>query len=141
MGTIEEQIVGELPGQSARLRLLVVERHDDTRAMLQRLLAAASYCVHTVSTCADARAVVASLGEPPDVVVAEVDLPDGDGVTLMAELRERYGCRTIAFTGHGMPQDVERCRAAGIDRHLLKPLGVAELRAVVAALGAGGQSN
>jgi hypothetical protein len=62
---------------------------------------------------------------------------------LLVEVRELYGCRRIAFTsaGAGTAAEEARCRAARIDRCLLKPLGVAELRAAVAALGARDGSN
>lgn len=133
----------ESKGQGPGLNLLVVEKNEETRAMLVRLLVAASYRVRTAETCAGAREVAAGMGDGPDVAVSAVDLPDGDGVMLLVELRERYGCRTIAFTSAGAATAAEeaRCRAARIDRCLLKPLGVAELRAAVAALGARDGSN
>jgi CheY-like chemotaxis protein len=45
------------------------------------------------------------------------------------------GCATIAFTGYGMPDDIDRCRQANIDLHLLKPLHVDELIHAIEALG------
>jgi DNA-binding response OmpR family regulator len=143
---MKEQTLGAQADSSAnpsaqRWRVLVVETHEDTRAMLERLLVAASHRVHTATTCARARALAASLAEPLDVAVAEVKLPDGDGVTLLVDLRERYGCRTIAFTVPGSAEDGGRCDAAGIDRHMVKPQGMAALRAMVAALGAGDATN
>ena len=131
----------ESKGQGPGLNLLVVEKNEETRAMLVRLLSAASYRVRTAETCAGARVAAAGMGDGPDVAVSAVDLPDGDGVMLLVELRELYGCRTIAFTSANAPAEQERCRAARIDRCLLKPLGVAELRAAVAALGARDGSN
>ena len=80
--------------------------------------------------CADARAAVdraTRQGSTIDLVIGDIGLPDGDGVELMAQLKRRLSCPVVALTGHGMTADLQRCADAGIDRHLLKPVGVAEL--------------
>jgi CheY-like chemotaxis protein len=85
----------------------------------------------TAETCAAARAVAASADCPPQVVVGDIGLPDGDGVDLLRELKATYHCGVIALTGHGMHRDLERCKAAGVDFHLVKPVEVRELREAV----------
>jgi CheY-like chemotaxis protein len=62
-----------------------------------------------------------------DLVISDIDLPDGDGVELMCLVKDRLRCPAVALTGHGMGGDVRRCAEAGIDRHLLKPVGVLQL--------------
>ena len=115
-------------------RVLVVDRHPDTLTQLERLLTACGYDVRTADCCAAARASL--VGDTPHVVVSEIWLGDGDGVDLLRELKQACGCGTIAHTACGMADDVARCRAAGIDRHLLKPLGVRELPHVIATIAA-----
>lgn len=118
------------------LRVLLVEDHADTLRALTKLLTGPALEVHAADSCATARGLAAGAGGPPDVVVGDIGLPDGDGVELMAELKARYGCALIAMTGYGMEQDVSRCQAAGIDRHLLKPVEVSVLRQTIQLVGA-----
>lgn len=116
---------------TAPLRVLVIEDHADSLAAMARLLSRIARDVLTAASCEAARAVAASAGGPVDVVVGDIGLPDGDGVELLGELREIYGCGIIALTGHGMDTDLRRCKAAGVDIHLLKPVGMKELREAV----------
>jgi DNA-binding response OmpR family regulator len=116
------------------LCVLVIEHHADTRTQLSRLLRAYDLDVRSADCCAAARRAVVGDEPAPDVVVGEMQLPDGDGVDLMSELKASHGCPTIAFTSRGMAADVARCKAAGIDRHLLKPMGVRDLRDAIESL-------
>jgi CheY-like chemotaxis protein len=125
----DQSTVGARP-----LRVLVVEHHDDTRTQLSRLLRAYSLDVRSADSCASAREAADADGRGPDVVVGEMRLPDGDGVALLSELKASHGCPTIAFTASGMAADVARCMASGVDRHLLKPLGVRDLRDAIVSL-------
>jgi len=38
----------------------------------------------------------------------------------------------VAVTGYGMPDEIDRCIAAGFSRHLLKPISVDQLGAAIA---------
>src|SRR4051812_36408872 len=97
--------------RSQRLRILVVQARPDSREMLRRLLCAATYEVHTAESYAQGRLVASSLEQGPDVVVADVRLPDGDGVDLMSELHALHGCRTIALAARlTHDRDARRCR-------------------------------
>ena len=118
-------------GIAAPLRVLVIEDHPDSLAAMARLLSRIAKDVLTAESCKAARVVAASAAGPVDVVVGDIGLPDGDGVELLGELKEAYGCGLIALTGHGMENDLQRCKAAGVDFHLLKPVGVKELRDAV----------
>lgn len=113
------------------LRVLVIEDHADSLAAMARLLSRIAKDVLTAESCKAARAVAASAEGPVDVVVGDIGLPDGDGIDLLGELKGAYGCGVIALTGHGMDSDLQRCKAAGVDVHLLKPVGVKELRDAV----------
>jgi len=101
-------------------RILLVEDHEPTRAALARLLARRGHCVAEADSAAGARALADQGGF--DVVISDLGLPDGDGVDLMRELRERYGLAGIALTGHGEDTDLLRSRAAGVQAHLVKPV-------------------
>jgi CheY-like chemotaxis protein len=60
-----------------------------------------------------------------------------DGYEVAREIRAQPGgwdVRLIALTGYGFPEDRERSRAAGFDRHLVKPAMPEDLRRELASL-------
>jgi CheY-like chemotaxis protein len=128
---------GSVPGRSTssrgrRCTILIVEDHVDTIDLLRRLLTRQGHTVLLAANCAAALAVADRAigdGSTVDLIIGDIGLPDGDGILLMSELKRRLGCPVVALTGHGMTSDLRRCADAGIDRHLLKPVGVAELNA------------
>jgi len=116
-----------------RLKILLVEDHADTLETVTLLLRRSGHEVVPAACCADARSAAAAHGTF-EAVVGDLGLPDGDGVDLLVELKKLFGCPTIALTAYGMDADVKRCTNAGIDRHLLKPIGVVELSKALANL-------
>ena len=76
-----------------------------------------------------AAAVRACEAERPDLMLLDVSLPDGDGLSVLALLAGRPGLPavTVALTGHDDQLTVQRCRAAGCRDVLLKPVPVREL--------------
>ncbi len=104
------------------LRILLVEDHEPTRIALTNLLTRRHYKVLAAASVAEAMALVSR--ESFDVVVSDIGLPDGDGYSLMSELRDHYGLNGIALTGYGMDQDINRAREAGFVSHLTKPVRV-----------------
>jgi len=108
-------------------RVLVVEDHADTLVLMGRLLSAVRADGVPVATCAAAREAARTLGRF-EVVIADVTLPDGDGVALLAELKARYGCRTVAMSGYDAPEGELQ---AGVDLWISKPVNLTELRQAV----------
>ena len=67
----------------------------------------------------------------PDVAVIDIGLPGMDGYELARRIRSGPTGRDvtlIALTGYGFPEDRERSRAAGFDRHLVKPAAPEDLK-------------
>ena len=114
----------------ANLRILLVEDHDDSRAMMVRLLGSAGYAVVAAMGYADALAK--AQGGAFDVLIADLGLPDGSGWELPRRLREECRFAAIAVSGHGTPADIERSRSAGYCDHLTKPINFEQLLATVA---------
>jgi len=123
------------PASPRPLCILVIEDHADTAAALAKLLRNRAHRVLLADCCAAAEHLAACMSPAPHVAVGDIGLPDGDGAELLGHLKQAKGCATIAFTGHGMPEDIERCRMANIDLHLLKPLQVDELIHAIESLG------
>jgi CheY-like chemotaxis protein len=76
-------------------------------------------------------------GEPPDVLVSDVGLPDQDGYALIRQLRQHereHGgfVPAVALTGYARAEDRVRVLAAGFQAHVPKPVEPAELATVIA---------
>ncbi|ODU91041.1 MAG: hybrid sensor histidine kinase/response regulator [Thiobacillus sp. 65-69] len=76
-----------------------------------------------------------SVGRPPDVIVSDYRLPDGDGIDVVMRLRHRYGhdLPAILITGDTAPETIQRIGQAGFPL-LHKPLRPAKLRALLTHL-------
>lgn len=109
------------PIERAPLRILLVEDHEPTLAVLSRLLKKAGHEVITADKVSAALTV--SREERFDVLVSDLGLPDGTGIELMVKLRAAQpGLRGIALSGYGMEDDFARTREAGFANHLVKPV-------------------
>ena len=67
---------------------------------------------------------------PLDVAIVDIGLPGMDGYELARQIRsapEGRNVTLIALTGYGLPDDRKRSRAAGFDRHLVKPVAPEDL--------------
>ncbi len=122
-----------------RRRVLVVEDNADARETLRRLL---EFEGHSVRVAGDAEAALAALRtEASDVALIDIGLPGMDGYELArrirAELDRERALVLAAVTGYGLPEDRRRSAAAGFDAHLVKPL---DLEALSALLGGEGLS-
>ncbi|MGF6275583.1 PAS domain S-box-containing protein [Massilia sp. UYP11] len=115
-------------------RILIVDDNADAAAMLGMLLEASG---HEVAIEHDWRGALARAGEwAPGVCLLDIGLPGMDGYGLARELRARpntAGSLIVAVTGYGQEQDRRRSEAAGFDHHLVKPVDMARLGALLAA--------
>ncbi|MGN6793599.1 MAG: response regulator transcription factor [Streptosporangiaceae bacterium] len=113
------------PGPS----VLVVEDDEGIATQLVRGLRGGGYQVDHVTTGAQALA-----HEVPDVVLLDLKLPDGDGVSICRTLRDRSGVAIIVVTAYGEEADRVNALDAGADDYLVKPFGLAELQARIRAV-------
>jgi two-component system CheB/CheR fusion protein len=101
------------------MRILLIEDHPDSAAVLARLLRANGYHVQIAE---DAESAVSAAGaEPFDGVLCDLTLPDGDGRDVMRSLYERHGLRGVALTGQDI-STVDTSDGTGFVGHLLKPI-------------------
>lgn len=100
--------------------------------MITLLLKKFGYVVDTADSVAGG--LKAFDGGAFDIVLSDLGLPDGSGIDLVRQLRERSRVPAVALTGYGMEEDVRRCLDAGFDAHLTKPLNFAELNALITKL-------
>ncbi|MBS0602687.1 MAG: response regulator, partial [Proteobacteria bacterium] len=60
-----------------------------------------------------------------DLVLMDVQMPELDGLEATRRLRTdaRFAALpVVALTAHALPEEIDRCRAAGMDEHLAKPI-------------------
>jgi DNA-binding response OmpR family regulator len=115
------------------MRILVVEDDDAVQSAVARALRAEGHAVNTASDLATAREAVAA---GIDLLVLDLRLPDGFGLTLCRECRDS-GCTAPILLITALSHVAQRVEGldAGADDFLAKPFDVAELRARVRALG------
>jgi two-component system KDP operon response regulator KdpE len=94
-------------------------------------LEAEGYRVHEADTLA--RGLIEAGTRKPDVIVLDLGLPDGDGVTLVRDVRGWSSVPIIVLSARIDESDKVTALDAGADDYLVKPFGVAELLARVRA--------
>jgi len=113
------------------LRILFVEDHADTADVFGRALEARG---HRIWIAPDrAAALMLGQGEYFDLLICDLALPDGDGCNLLPTLRQlgTPDLRGIIFSALGSADDLKRAQAAGYEAHLLKPVAMEQLFAVI----------
>jgi signal transduction histidine kinase len=105
---------------TARGKILVVEDHQDTAAVLSRALKRKGFDVSTAHTVAAATELFSS--QHFDLVISDIGLPDGNGIDLLNTLNPIRRVPAIALSGYGMDHDLEKTRDAGFIEHLTKPV-------------------
>jgi PAS domain S-box-containing protein len=115
-------------------RILVVEDHDDAREMVASVLGAAGAEVMTASSNAEALDRLSRT--TPDVLVADLGLPDEDGCALLARVRAMkiHDLPAVALTAYARASDRERAIAAGFVHYVVKPVDPDELVGVIASI-------
>lgn len=108
------------------LNILLVEDHHDSLLAMTRLLRRLGHGVTPAANVSSALQV--SQGQPLDLLISDIDLPDGTGLDLIEKLLAERPIRGIALTGFGAESDIARTRQAGFGRHLTKPINFDELR-------------
>jgi CheY-like chemotaxis protein len=93
---------------------------------------------HDVRTAYDGAEAVQAAGEyRPDVVLLDIGLPKLNGYDACRRIREQSWGRNlavVAVTGWGQDEDKQRSKAAGFDRHLVKPVNLPALVDLLAEL-------
>jgi PAS domain S-box-containing protein len=125
----EATVQGILPPQR---RILVVDDNRDIAESLDLLLTMMGAEVRVAHDGAEALRIFGDW--PATHVLMDLGMPGMDGYEAARRLRANHpGCpfRLIAVTGWGQEEDRQRVREAGFDEHLVKPVRVAELKAVL----------
>jgi len=118
-----------VPAAHKSMRVLLVEDHEDTNRSLTQLLRRRGYYVqpaHSVQAALEAAA-----HERFDVLISDIGLPDGSGIDLMEKLKNAHPIFGIALTGFGMEEDLRKSHDVGFNHHLVKPVDLNRLDALI----------
>ena len=112
--------------------ILVVDDHEDTRALLRYVLERQRYLVSEASDGAEA--VLLTEVILPDLIIMDTSLKTMDGLEATRRIRRltNYGNVPIVFlSGHAQPQARAVALASGANEYLVKPISIRELEIVV----------
>jgi CheY-like chemotaxis protein/two-component sensor histidine kinase len=125
----------------AGVRALVVDDEDDARELVKTVIAQYGAEVVASRSAGEAFTLITTTPERtrPDVVVADLSMPDEDGYSLLRRVREwerEHGRFTpaVALTAYGRSEDRKRALTAGFQMHVAKPVEPDELAVVIAGI-------
>ena len=115
------------------MRILIVEDEKKLIDILQRSLKSEGYTVDGVGTAADGLDYIKAYHY--DLIILDLQLPDGTGTGLLKQLREMgHTMPALILTARGdLDSKVENFQA-GADDYVIKPVAMAELSIRVQAL-------
>ncbi len=112
--------------------VLLVEDDRELRATLRDALLLEGYKLITAASLSEAIAITnntRSTGNKLDLVLLDLGLPDGDGETLLAQLRKQLSTPVIVISAREQEGQKIRLLDLGADDYLVKPFGIGELLA------------
>jgi CheY-like chemotaxis protein len=119
------------------IHVLAVEDDADSLELLRTVLASQGARVTTAVSAKDALATLN--GEMPDIILSDIEMADGDGYSLVRDLRSApfapwRSVPIVAVTAYSRVEDRIRLLSAGFNMHLPKPVDPSELAAVITSL-------
>ncbi|MEO8648185.1 MAG: response regulator [Acidobacteriota bacterium] len=143
---IAAQPIGETvdeidPGRLQGIKVLLVDDDIDACNMLRHALRSLGADVKISNSVSEAFDAIAD--ERPHILIADINIPDEDGYSMMTRLRRmsaKAGANipAIALTAMARAEDAERALAVGFQRHMAKPVELQELTESISELVAKG---
>jgi PAS domain S-box-containing protein len=111
------------------LRILVAEDNPVNQRLTQLQLARLGYRADIV--CNGLEALQSLQRQTYDVVLMDIEMPEMDGIETTKQIRalipQHVRPRIIAVTAYDLPADRKRCKDAGMDAFIAKPIDMSEL--------------
>jgi CheY-like chemotaxis protein len=115
--------------------VLVVDDNADAAETLAELLHLLGYETRTAGEAQGALREIEAFR--PQLALLDIGLPDIDGYELARQVRagpQGESIRLVALTGYGQDSDRARAMQARFDEHLVKPVAIDDLTAVIQRL-------
>ncbi|EML9902605.1 two-component system response regulator KdpE [Morganella morganii] len=107
--------------------VLIIEDEKGIRRLLRTALEGDSLRVFEAEDLA--RGLVEAATRKPDLVILDLGLPDGDGITFVQEFRQWSSVPVLVLSARDSEHDKIAALDAGADDYMTKPFGVGELQA------------
>jgi len=114
--------------EDSRIRLLVVDDEQSIRRLCMTVGSSLEYL------CSEAESAEAALAQspavpPPDIVIADLRLPNLSGADLLRQIKARLpATEVVIMTGHGSIESAVEAMKLGAYDYIQKPFRVEELR-------------
>jgi CheY-like chemotaxis protein len=128
-------IVTPTPLKPEDFKILLIDDNQDSIESTADLLKYFGYSVRTAQDGEQGLKVASEF--QPHLILSDIGLPGIDGYQLAPALRKMAEGRKLvlaAITGYGQDLDKARCRSAGYDHHMVKPLEADTLLNYIAQL-------
>jgi PAS domain S-box-containing protein len=123
------------PARVPRRRVLVIEDNPDTAETLREMLEMDGHDAEITHRGRDG--IEKARAFRPEIILCDIGLPDMDGYTVARGIRSDPTLAftlLVALTGYALPEDRLQAEAAGFDRHLTKPVSVAQIEEVLSTV-------
>jgi two-component system, response regulator PdtaR len=121
----------EPPAPVAPLRIAVADDDQDVRDFLAQFLPLLGHQVHSVAKTGR-ELVDHCRPSPPDLIIADVNMPDMDGLEAIEAVNRFAAVPAVLVTGHAVPAWLERAKRAGVMAYLMKPVTEHDLAPAIA---------
>ncbi|MBO0697813.1 MAG: response regulator [Zavarzinella sp.] len=106
---------------AATLRVAIADDDQDVRDFLHRFIPLLGHAVSSVATTGR-ELVDQCRHSPPDLVIADVKMPDMTGLDAVEAIARFAQVPTILVTGHAVPAWLEKAKDLGVMAYLVKPV-------------------
>ena len=111
---------------------MVVDDNEDAALSMSMILKKRG---HLLAVAHDGEMAVAKGAEfKPEIVIMDIGMPKMNGYEACAAMRKTdwgKNCMIVALSGWGQEEDRQKSKAAGFDRHVVKPIDRATLEWIV----------
>jgi DNA-binding NtrC family response regulator len=131
IGTMESEI-GKMLLSLRKRRIVVIDDNQEFLSSLCQRLEERDNEVHAFSNIKDSTEFLSY--NPVDLVITDLKMPDGDGLSLIDQLHSRFpNLPVIMISAYATDELLERIRKSGVQKFMPKPLDFSELEIVVKA--------
>jgi DNA-binding NtrC family response regulator len=109
--------------------LLIVDDDPEAIEWLGELARSEGFTVATADSLRNARIQMSRL--QPDILLADLQLPDGKGIDLVGDLETRESTEVVMITGHATVESAVEALRLGATDYMVKPADVERLKAIL----------
>lgn len=111
------------------MRVLIIDDEKEICYLVKRTLEKHGDEVNTAHTVEDGRKLTE---EPYDVVLLDIQLPDGNGIDMVPDIKSaQTDAKIIVISAYNLPGEVKKARKMGVDAFIGKPFSMPEISELI----------